>query len=272
MTTERRAFSVSVFARCANRLLLIKHARLGLWLPVGGEIEPGETPLEAAKRELFEETRLEGTFRTLGGVDGTPDGLIGYEEHMAGSKGRHLNFAFTAEVPSELVVANDEFIEFRWIDDPSQLDCPPNVRQLATIALSGSAPFAPSEPQSGESKGLVAVAKEWIRAFNARDLDRLLALYAEDAVHLSPKLRDRQGGGTPTERGMIRGKAALRAWWADSYARLPKLAYEERHVTAMGDRVFLEYDRVVPGEPVLRVAELFVVRDSRIVESRVFHG
>lgn len=256
MTTERRAFSVSVFARCKDHLLLIKHARLGLWLPVGGEIEPGETPLEAAKRELREETRLEGTFRPLGGVDGTPDGLIGYEEHMAGSKGRHLNFAFTADVPSELVVANDEFIEFRWIDDPSKFDCPTNVRQLATIALNGT-----GDP-------LVAVAKEWIRAFNARDLDRLLSLYADDAVHLSPKLRDRQ----PETKGEIRGKAALRAWWADSYARLPSLEYQERHVTAMNDRVFLEYDRVVPGEPVLRVAELFVVRGSRIVESRVFHG
>lgn len=133
---ERRAFSVSVFARCKDRILLIKHARLGLWLPVGGEVEPGETPLEAAARELREETRLEGTFHALGtGVDGTPPGLIGYEEHLAGSKGRHLNFAFTAEVESELVVANDEFIEFRWIDDPSTFDCPLNVRQLAQIAL-----------------------------------------------------------------------------------------------------------------------------------------
>ena len=52
----RRAFSVAVFARHvgvdgAPRVLLIRHRRLGVWLPVGGEIEPGETPLEAARRE-----------------------------------------------------------------------------------------------------------------------------------------------------------------------------------------------------------------------------
>jgi len=253
---ERRAFSVSVFAKHEGRLLLIKHARLGLWLPIGGEVETGETPLEAAKRELREEAQLEGTFRALpGAIDGTPAGLLGYEEHLAGSKGRHLNFAFVAEVESELVVANDEYVEFRWVDDPSQVDAPLNVLQLARLCL-------------GTADPLVAVAKAWIAAFNARDLDALLALYGEDAVHTSPKLRDRQ----PETKGEIRGKAALRAWWADSYARLLGLRYEERHVTATGERVFLEYDRVVPGEAVLRVAELFVVREGKIRESRVFHG
>ena len=133
---ERRAFSVSVFARHGGRVLLIKHARLGTWLPVGGEIEPGETPSEAAARELREETRLSGRFPAMpGAIDGSPSGLLGYEEHLAGSKGRHLNFAFVADVDSDLVVANDEFVEFRWVDDPTAVDCPVNVRQLARMAL-----------------------------------------------------------------------------------------------------------------------------------------
>jgi len=36
---ERRAFSVAIFARNSGDVLLIKHRRLGTWLPVGGEIE-----------------------------------------------------------------------------------------------------------------------------------------------------------------------------------------------------------------------------------------
>src|SRR5688572_28279852 len=109
---ERRAFSVSVFARHSGRVLLIRHRRLNAWLPAGGEIEAGETPLEAARRELLEETGLEGRFLPIeragvAAVDGTPPGLLGYEEHLAGSKGLHLNFAFVADVGSERVAAGE---------------------------------------------------------------------------------------------------------------------------------------------------------------------
>lgn len=132
---ERRAFSVAVFARHQGRVLLINHKRLGSWLPVGGEIAPGETPLEAAKRELQEETGLTGRFEAAIGVDGTPPGFIGYEEHQAGSKGLHMNFAFVADVPTFGIIPNEEFSEFRWVDETDDVDCPRNVRELMRIAL-----------------------------------------------------------------------------------------------------------------------------------------
>jgi 8-oxo-dGTP diphosphatase len=135
--TERRAFSVAVFCRNGGALLLVRHRRLGTWLPVGGEIEPGETPLEAARRELREETGLDARFPGGLGVDGTPRGLIGYEEHLAGAKGLHMNFAFVADVPTRTLAACDEWDDARWVtaDELAGISCPENVRQLAAIAL-----------------------------------------------------------------------------------------------------------------------------------------
>ncbi|HUS65025.1 MAG TPA: NUDIX domain-containing protein [Kofleriaceae bacterium] len=138
MAGERRAFSVAVYARRRDRVLVIAHRRLGTWLPVGGELEPGETPLEAAARELREESGLVGRFARLrGACDGVPPGLIGYEEHQAGVKGLHMNFVFVADVGDDEVVPNQEFGEHRWVDraELSALDSPLNVREFGLLAL-----------------------------------------------------------------------------------------------------------------------------------------
>lgn len=133
--SERRAFSVAVYARRGERVLVIEHRRLQTWLPIGGELEAGETPLEAAARELREETGLHAAFRPLAGaLDGVPPGLLGYEEHQAGSKGLHMNFVFVADVETDHVVPNDEILQHRWVESADELECPLNVRQLARLA------------------------------------------------------------------------------------------------------------------------------------------
>jgi 8-oxo-dGTP diphosphatase len=264
---DRRAFSVAIFARHSGRVLLIHHRRLGTWLPVGGEVEAGETPLEAARRELKEETGLDGTFVEVAGatrVTGTPAGLLAYEEHAAGSKGLHLNFCFVADVASDAIVGDDSFGAHRWVASTEGLDCPPNVRELVAMAL--------RDASADGAARLTALARAWLAAFNERALERLLALYADDASHFSPKLLARR----PETKGIVRGTAALRDWWADCFERLPSLRYAERAITTAGDatsgRVLLEYERTVAGEAPLAVAEAFRVVDGRIAESRVYHG
>jgi 8-oxo-dGTP pyrophosphatase MutT (NUDIX family) len=140
---ERRAFSVAVYARQSDRVLVIKHRRLGTWLPIGGELEAGERPLDAAVRELGEETGLVGRFAPLAGAaDGEPPGFLGYEEHQAGSKGLHMNFVFVADVAEGAAVQpNDEFGEFRWVDatELAALESPLNVREFGFRALAARA-------------------------------------------------------------------------------------------------------------------------------------
>ncbi|WP_405834829.1 NUDIX domain-containing protein [Streptomyces sp. NBC_01176] len=52
------AAEVWVFDEDLARVLLVHHRWRG-WVPPGGRVEPGETPREGARRELFEETGVE---------------------------------------------------------------------------------------------------------------------------------------------------------------------------------------------------------------------
>lgn len=114
----------------------------------------------------------------------------------------------------------------------------------------------------------VRIGRAWVRAFNAHDVPALVALYAEDATHISPKIRALH----PETGGKLRGKAAIAGWWREAIERLPQLRYEATSFTADEHRVFVEYTRKVQGEPDLQVAEVFEVIAGRIVASRVYHG
>jgi ketosteroid isomerase-like protein len=67
-----------------------------------------------------------------------------------------------------------------------------------------------------------AFAEEWQAAWNRHDLDAVVAHYAEDAVFSSP-LAARM---FPESGGVLRGRAALREYWAAAFERNPQLHFE----------------------------------------------
>jgi hypothetical protein len=112
------------------------------------------------------------------------------------------------------------------------------------------------------------IALTWIDAFNKHDLDALLSLYAEDAIHFSPKLKERQ----PHTNGWVSGKQAMHIWWHDAFTRLPGLQYDLQNLIVDDTQVLMEYVRKVPGDPDMMVAEILEINKGLIVKSRVYHG
>ncbi|MGD2168958.1 MAG: NUDIX domain-containing protein [Chlamydiota bacterium] len=51
-------FTATAYVLYENKFLLHLHQKIGKWLPPGGHIEANETPIEAVKREVLEETGL----------------------------------------------------------------------------------------------------------------------------------------------------------------------------------------------------------------------
>jgi ketosteroid isomerase-like protein len=67
-----------------------------------------------------------------------------------------------------------------------------------------------------------AFAAEWVAAWNARDLDRVLHHYREDVELRSPLIAS--VAGEPS--GCLRGKTAIRSYWTQALARIPSLHFE----------------------------------------------
>ena len=65
-------------------------------------------------------------------------------------------------------------------------------------------------------------AREWIEAWNARDLERVLSHYTDDFEMSSPFIITLIG----EESGTLRGKASVRAYWQTALQRHPDLRFE----------------------------------------------
>ena len=66
-----------------------------------------------------------------------------------------------------------------------------------------------------------AFAQRWVEDWNAHDVDALLAHFTDDVVFTSPAAARLLGGD-----GVVRGKEALRKYWAEGVRLIPDLRFE----------------------------------------------
>ncbi len=108
-----------------------------------------------------------------------------------------------------------------------------------------------------DSKFANTFAAEWIAAWNAHDLPRVLSHYTEDFEMSSPKIVKIAGETS----GRLVGKAAVGTYWAAALARIPDLHFELLDVLRGVDSVVLYY-RGAGGQ---RAAEVFYFNSDGLV-------
>ena len=117
---EKIDFTASVYIVKDNRILLHKHKKLGIWLQAGGHIELDEDPMQAALREVKEET---GFDVELVGQPNPPAELYNHSRnlllpmflnrHNFDATHEHIDFSYFGRVVGGTLVPEDG-VEMRW--------------------------------------------------------------------------------------------------------------------------------------------------------------
>jgi hypothetical protein len=89
-----------------------------------------------------------------------------------------------------------------------------------------------------------AFAQEWIDAWNAHDLPRILSHYAEDLEFESPFISRVLGEGAAQIPNHLVGKTAVAGYWSQALTHYPDLRFELRQVLAGAHSLCLLYQSV----------------------------
>jgi len=102
-------------------------------------------------------------------------------------------------------------------------------------------------------------ARDWAASWNDRDLDAIMAHYADSIIFHSPRIKT----VLSVERATIEGKAALRDYWETALEAAPELYFEIDTVLVSSDALTVLYTNHRDQQ----VAETFVF-DERLRVSR----
>ena len=84
-------------------------------------------------------------------------------------------------------------------------------------------------------------AQEWIAAWNAHDLDKILSHYEDDFEMSSPAIIKLTGELS----GRLQGKKTVGEYWAGALKKYPDLKFNLRHMLLGANSVNLSYDGVL---------------------------
>ena len=104
-------------------------------------------------------------------------------------------------------------------------------------------------------------AASWVKAWNDHDLEQVLSHFAEDVVFASPVAAQLIDGSD----GVLRGKAALRDYWARGLRAIPDLHFTVLDVYAGVSAVVISYR----NQKGARVSEVLIFDGPLVVEG---HG
>ncbi|WP_314946251.1 nuclear transport factor 2 family protein [Bradyrhizobium cosmicum] len=111
--------------------------------------------------------------------------------------------------------------------------------------------------QPHQPSTLAALGRTWVGAWNARDLERVLTLYAEDAVMTSDRIPMLGFDAS----GTVRGKDALRVYWGKALGLIPNLHFTAIDVFVSPDSVVVLYE----NERGKRICEYLRVNDTGLI-------
>jgi hypothetical protein len=103
-------------------------------------------------------------------------------------------------------------------------------------------------------------AQQWVDAWNAHDVDRVLVRYSDDVEMSTPFIA--RATGDPT--GTVRGKANVRAYWLRALERMPGLNFELIEVLTGVDSLCIYYHSV---EGLRAVEWVLIGEDGRAVRA-----
>ena len=83
----------------------------------------------------------------------------------------------------------------------------------------------------------VAFSRQWVHAWNAHDVEAVLAHFRDDVVFTSPVA----AALLPDSAGRVHGKAALRTYWNLAVQRMPDLRFTVEDVYQGVDTIVITY-------------------------------